>query len=149
MIDKHLMEQIEAEMPKIPLADQPSREQWHKYYEDVEAQKEEMAARYEEKCRLRRIAAVEKEHKRQLHGKSLKTLLIEELSQHDETWEDVLYTTLKTTQLEEKYLDNEGIAHPFLLWTENRVYTVTTNDCDDTWIVSLPRNIQMNDEGFI
>ena len=69
------------------------------------------------------------------------TLISEELKVQEESWEDVVQTTLteETIQVmfDSEYGGTEGCA--FTLWTANRVYFPVCYDGAE-WVNSVPRN---------
>jgi hypothetical protein len=111
----------------------------NEYNDAIAVEREELAKKKQE----------EQQQRLDTEGKYLTELIEEALAEHGEAWNHIIYHTLSNAQLNERYLPTEGPADPFILWTEKRVYAVARNICDDTWITSLPRQLQIKHEGFL
>jgi hypothetical protein len=70
-----------------------------------------------------------------------RTLIGEALAEHDETWADVVATTLTEQQLEAVFNDGYGGTDgaPFTLWTAKRVYFPACYDGLE-WVASVARH---------
>lgn len=68
-------------------------------------------------------------------------LIGEEMSNHAETWEDVLSCTLSDQELDAEFYEWHGGTNgkPFTLWTEKRVYFPVVSEGAE-WVVSVSRN---------
>lgn len=72
---------------------------------------------------------------------TLRELIMEEMRERKETWEDVVACTLPAKTLDVEFDNGYGGTEgkPFTLWTTNRVYFPI--HCDGSaWIQSMPRN---------
>lgn len=68
-------------------------------------------------------------------------LLTKALSLHGESWQDLVSTTLTSSELNSEF--DEGFGEPegcsFTAWTLKRVYFPAANDGAE-WVASAPRN---------
>jgi len=68
-------------------------------------------------------------------------LILEEMQQHEDSFDNVEFTTLTDAELNEKFYDGYGgiEGKAFTLWTKNRVYFPVCYDGAE-WAKSCPRN---------
>lgn len=76
--------------------------------------------------------------------------LEEILSRCNETWDDIVASTLTLDQLDTEFDDGFGSSNgcPFTVWTTNRVYFPAVYDGSE-WIASVSRNPDGNPTNHI
>jgi len=70
-----------------------------------------------------------------------RTLIAEEMSLHDEPWEDIIACAPKEIDWDKEFYDGYGSCEgqPFTVWTKERVYFPTCYDGSED-VASVPRN---------
>ena len=68
-------------------------------------------------------------------------LITREMSNHGETWDDVVHCTLSDAELNGPFDASYGVicGQPFTLWTKKRVYYPVDYDGSE-WCESVPRD---------